>query len=177
MESSGEAKRLPCLRPRWLPLDGYLATGWVPTGRGPRRLPGNAEGWEPLVPCPSGPARRRHWRTWRLRKASAVAEGGGNSGDCQAVSRAGRTPRQFVSTSGRGSRARTVMSGRGGGTVKNAPAHGALCTGAVCPMCPISRSSLKHPGSKPRGAGRGGERPGGGGRGQLEQGTVRCQAG
>lgn len=125
-----------------------------PHGARPRRLPGNAEGWEPLVPCPSGPARRRHWRTWRLWKASAVAEGGGNSGDCQAVSRAGRTPRQFVSTSGRGSRARTVMSGRGG-TVKNAPAQGALCTGAVCPMCPISRSSLKHPGSKPRGAGRG----------------------
>lgn len=73
---------------------GYLATGWVPRSEVPHRLPGNGEGGEPSIPCPSGPARRRRWRTWRLQEASAVAEGGGGggySGDCEEL-RKGGTP-------------------------------------------------------------------------------------
>ena len=84
-----------------------------PQGRGPRRLPGNGEGGEPSVPCPSGPTRKRHWRTWRLREASAAAEGGGDRKNCRALRKARHSPRRFASTSGPGSRARTVMSGRG----------------------------------------------------------------
>jgi hypothetical protein len=78
-------------------------------------LPGNGEGGEPSVPCPSGPARRRRWQTWRLQEASAAAEGGGSGADCRALSKAGRTPRHFTSTSGLGKpRAdRYVRPGRG----------------------------------------------------------------
>lgn len=93
---------------------GQLPSNRVgPQRRGPRRQPGNREGGEPSVPCPSGPARRQHWRTWRLREASAITQGGGVGGDCQALRKTRHAPRRFASTSGPGSRARTVMSGRG----------------------------------------------------------------
>lgn len=142
-------------------LPSYLATGWGPQARliasspkarvgpvgrlpsnrvgphgaRPPRVPGNREGGEPSVPCPSGPTRRRRWQTWRLREASAAAEGGGDGGgNRQALSKAARAPRQFASTSGPRSRARTVRSGRGG-AVRSAQAQGGVSAGAVRPMC------------------------------------------
>lgn len=135
-------------------MAGCLATGWgSPQGRGPRQLPGNGEGGEPSVPCLSGPARRRHWRTWRLREAPAVAK----AAVAEAAAATAGTARRWVRPGtphdgspplpGRGA-AREPLCPVERGAVRNAQARGGVCAGAIRRCDLIFRSQLRHPGSK-----------------------------